>query len=53
MRIATSKEDWKIVNIFEFHILENIWRCFFVFGHIWHRFYISQLVVKQDNNAVF
>jgi len=47
MRFATRKQDWKVVNISEHDRLEKYLTLFFLFlVHIWHWFYLSQLVVK-------
>jgi len=46
MRIATRKQDWKIVNISELDGLEKYLTLFLFVFHIWHWFYLSQLVER-------
>jgi len=54
MTIATRKQDWKIVNISELDRLEKYLTLFLFVFHIWHWFYLSQLVESSPiYNAVF
>jgi len=54
MRSATRKQDWKIVNLSELDRLEKYLTLFLFVFHIWHWFYLSQLVESSPvYNAVF